>query len=192
MPKKKTTRSAKRPSPVPRIRSARVPKSMSPAQARVKAVMGSGSRNGSGSLGGSGSGFGCEPHPHHCKFFPKGQPLPVDVTLRFDAPLEGGNETGRHQLNRPTLLIHAQDPAFACCWFSRAIDLGDECGNPAFWMLQKTANDEWLLCLRRVSGQLVAYHLKSKSSSFSLTLKKGEATKDFKWPRSITICAGVH
>lgn len=139
---------------------------------------------------GSGSHLAEYQYPQH-PFFPKGQPVPVDLVLRFDAPLEGGNQTGRFQLNRPTLLIHAQDAAFASCWFSRAIDLGDESGNPAFWMLQKTARDEWQLCLRRVSGQLATYRLKTKSSSFSMTLKKGVATKDFQWPKAITISAGV-
>ncbi|HVA46293.1 MAG TPA: hypothetical protein VNH11_07960 [Pirellulales bacterium] len=85
------------------------------------------------------------------------------------------------------MLIYAQDPAFACCWFSRAIDLGDESGNPAFWMLQKTAKDKWSLCLRRVSGQLAAYEVKAKSNGFPIKLKKGKTTKDFKWPATITI-----
>jgi hypothetical protein len=146
---------------------------------------------GSGSLspeqthGSPGSGSGL-PSPH-CKFFPKDQPLPVELTLHLDGPVEGGFESGRQQLHRPTVLIHAQDPAFACCWFSRAIDLGDEAGNPAFWMLQKTAMDTWLLCLRRVSGELAAYNLKTKGKGFPITLKKGRTTKDFNWPATITI-----
>jgi hypothetical protein len=137
---------------------------------------------------GSGSGSGIL--APHCRFFPKGHLLPVGLTLHLDAPVEGGNESGRHQLNRPALLIHAQDPAFACCWFSRAVDLGDESGNPAFWMLQKTALDTWFLCLRRVSGQMAAYHLKSKIKDFPIKLKRGQSTKDFKWPPTITISPG--
>lgn len=135
---------------------------------------------------GSGSGIAAPP----LKFFPKGQLLPVNLALRFNARLKGGLEAGREQLNRPAVLIHAQDPAFANCWFSRAIDLGDESGNPAFWMLEKTAIDTWFLCLRRVSGQMAAYHLTSRTKKFPIKLKKGRASKDFTWPATITIAQG--
>jgi hypothetical protein len=135
-------------------------------------------------------GSGSEGYQPRCKFFPKGQPVPASLILQLDAPLEGGKDFARQQLNRPVLLIYAQDPAFACCWFSRPIDLGDESGNPAFWMLQKTARDSWFLCLRRVSGQLAAYNLKSKSAPFPIKLKKGQTTKVLKWPRTITISQG--
>lgn len=136
---------------------------------------------------GSQSGMGQGRLPASCKFFSNGHPVPVGLTLELEAPVSGVNEFGCEQLSRPTLLIHAQDSAFACCWFSRAIDLGDESGNPAYWMLEKTAKDKWSLCLRRVSGQLAAYELKSKSSGFPIKLKKGKTTKDFKWPATITI-----
>jgi hypothetical protein len=125
--------------------------------------------------------------PDSRKFFYNGHPIPVGLTLQLDAPVVGGHEFGCEQLSRPTLLIHAQDPAFACCWFSRAIDLGDESGNPAFWMLEKTAKDTWSLCLRRVSGQVAAYDLKSKGEGFPIKLEKGKTTKDFKWPATLTI-----
>jgi hypothetical protein len=139
------------------------------------------------------------PHDHHsgsgillpyCKFFPKGQPVPVCLALQLDAPLEGGKEVARQQLNKQVLLIAAQHPSFACSWFSRAIDLGDERGNPAFWMLQRIARDAWLLCFRRVSGDLAVYNLKSKSNRFPLKLKKGKTSRDFKWPATITISQG--
>ena len=125
MPKKKAKVSKKQSSPASKTRAASLTKSATKAPARKKKLMGS------GSLCNSGSGIG-QVHPNHCKYFPKGQPVPVDVTLCFDTPLEGGNAIGRQQLNRPTPLIHAQSTAFACCWFSQAIDLGDESGNPAF------------------------------------------------------------
>jgi hypothetical protein len=126
-----------------------------------------------------------------CRYLPKDQPVPVCLALQLDAPLEGGKASARQQLNRPVLLIYAQDPAFACCWFSRPIDLGDDGGNPAFWMLQKTASDTWFLCLRRVSGELAAYNLKAKNKPFPIQLKKGKTGKDFKWPATITISQGV-
>ena len=142
----------------------------------------------SGPAGSYGSGVGI-PEPH-CKFLPRDKPVPVALHLQLDAPAKGGTAAGREQLNRPVLLIHAQDPAFACCWFSRAIDLGDESGNPAFWMLQKTAKDIWALYLRRVSGEIAAYHLKTKTKHFPIKMKKGRVTKEFQWPKTITISQG--
>jgi hypothetical protein len=116
----------------------------------------------------------------------------VALTLRLDTPITGGPTAGRDRLNHPTLLIHAQDKHFACCWFSRAIDLGDESGNPAFWMLEMTARHTWFLCLRRVSGEVAAYHFKSKNKhAFPIKLKKGRTNKEFKnWPRTITVSLG--
>jgi hypothetical protein len=139
-------------------------------------------------VGGSGSGSGII--APRCKFFPKGDLIPVSLTLQVNVPLEGGHEFGRQQLNRPALLIHAQDATFACSWFSRAIDLGDESGNPAFWMLQKIARDEWLLSLRRVSGEMANYHLESKSQHFPIKLKRGRTTREYVWPPTITISHG--
>ena len=90
-------------------------------------------------------GSGSEGRSALDELLPKGRLLPVSLTLRFDLPLERGNESVRRQLNQSVSLIHAQDPAFACCWFSRAIDLGDESGDPVFWMLEWTAADSWRL-----------------------------------------------
>jgi hypothetical protein len=55
-------------------------------------ITGSGSAPLDQTNGFSGSGPGL-PSPH-CKFFPKGQPLPVELTLKLDAPIEGGLEFG--------------------------------------------------------------------------------------------------
>jgi hypothetical protein len=54
-------------------------------------------------------------------------------------------------------------------------------------MLEKTATDTWLLCLRRVSGQLAEYNLQSKIKHFPIKLKKGRTAKQFKWPPTVTI-----
>jgi hypothetical protein len=129
------------------------------------------------------------PFAHRCRFFAAGQPQPVALRLHLSPPVQGGTVAANYQVNQPTLLIHAQDPNFACCWFSRAIDL-EETGNPAFWMLQKTASDTWFLCLRRVSGELAAYHLKTTKHSFPIKLKRGHVGKEFKkWPLTIAISA---
>jgi hypothetical protein len=124
----------------------------------------------------------------HGAFWPPGQPLPVALSLRLDAPVMG-NAMACDQVNRPTLLIRAQVADFANCWFSQAIEFADDSGNPAFWMLQKTAMDTWRLCLRRVSGELATYHFKAKKNdSFPIKLKKLSANSEFaQWPRTITI-----
>jgi hypothetical protein len=132
---------------------------------------------------GSGSQIGADRR----KFFAAGHPQPVALRLRLSPPVQDGIVAAHYQVNQPTLLIHAQDPNFSCCWFSRAIDL-EETDNPAFWMLQKTASDTWFLCLRRASGELAAYNLKTKKHSFPITLKKGRVGKEFKkWPLTVTI-----
>ena len=135
-------------------------------------------------LGGTGSGHFGMPD---CRFIPGDQLVPVELILRLDSELAGSREFARQQLSRPTLLIYAHDPAFACCWFSRPIDLGDEVGNPATWMLQKTGRDKWLLAIRRVSGEIASYRLTSRQRQFPITLKRERTTKDFQWPRTVTI-----
>jgi hypothetical protein len=124
------------------------------------------------------------------KFFQKGYLAPVYLNLRFDAPFVCGDDFIRHQMNRPALLIHAQDPSFGTCWFSRAIDFGDESANPGYWMLQKTDLETWVLSLRRVSGEMATYHVKSKAKLFPITLKQSKANNEFKWPSTITISQG--
>ncbi|HZV08073.1 MAG TPA: hypothetical protein VE999_23525 [Gemmataceae bacterium] len=117
-------------------------------------------------------------------FFPEKEPLPVGLSLRLDTPVEGVSE----QLNQDTLLIRSPDPNFGYCWFSRPFDFGADRDNPAFWMLQKTARDKWVLCLRGSGGDMAAYHLKTTKHAFPITLKKDRASKEFaNWPRSITV-----
>ena len=135
---------------------------------------------------GSGS-HGQKGKPPGSELFPANEPLPVGLSLRLDTPVEGGSVSGREQLNRDTLLIRSQDPNFECCWFSRPLDFSADSGNPAFWMLQKTARDTWLLSLRRVSGEVASYHLNTKNKGFPIKLQKGRTTRDFQWPRTITI-----
>jgi hypothetical protein len=140
--------------------------------------------SGSFRLGGSQS----KPPESRCKFLPAKEPVPVALSLQLDTPVDGGTAAGREQLNRDTLLIRSQDPNFACCWFSRPIDLGVASGNPALWMLEKTARDTWLLCLRRITGEVAAYHLKTGKHGLPITLKRGRVSKEFtNWPRTITV-----
>jgi hypothetical protein len=134
------------------------------------------------------SGSGSFPRLVRCKFFSVNEPLPVGLSLHLDTPVQSGTAAGREQLNRDTLLIRSQDPNFACCWFSYPLDFGVASGNPAFWMLQKTARDTWLLCLRRITGEVAAYNLKTGKHGFPITLKKGRVSKEFtNWPRTITV-----
>jgi hypothetical protein len=152
-------------------------------------LFGSGSEMGVMFWSGSSKGSGSGPGPDHCRFCPEGQLLPVELTLRLDYPVEGGDDTGCANLNRPTTLIHSQDPRFACSWFSRSIDLGED---TATWVLEKTAIDRWQLCLRQIGGELAAYDASSDDCRFPLTLKKAYTTEDFRWPATITIRAGAN
>jgi hypothetical protein len=115
--------------------------------------------------------------------------LPVTLCLQLDAPITGGPRALRDQVNRPTLLIHSQDPNYAGCWFSQPIDLDGASGRTAFWMLHKTARDRWLLYLRGADGDVAAYHQRKKNKhSFPINLSKGRVSKAFNnWPRHITV-----
>jgi hypothetical protein len=127
-------------------------------------------------------------------FFEKrccGEPTPVALKMQLEAPLEGGASTPHAAVNQPVSLIHSQDPGYARCWFSPPIGAAGPGANPAYWMLKKTGDDSWTLCLRRVSHELARYHLKAKDSNrLPITLKKGEVSEDYKnWPETITIHA---
>jgi hypothetical protein len=134
------------------------------------------------------AGSGSKPVKNGCIFFPANELLPVALNLHFDTRIDGGTAVAREQLNRDTLLIRAQDPNFSHCWFSLPLDFGAASGNPAFWMLEKTARDTWLLSLRQSSGDVAAYHLKTKKDAFPITLKKDRVSKEFtNWPLTITV-----
>jgi hypothetical protein len=63
-----------------------------------------------------------------------------------------------------------------------------DAGNPAFWMLQKTGHDAWLLSLRRITGDVAVYSLRSRTHAFPITLKRGRVSKEFtNWPRTVTV-----
>jgi hypothetical protein len=112
----------------------------------------------------------------------------VALKLRLGASRSGGN-AARAGLNRPTLLLHAQDADFAGSWFSSAVDLGDDSRYPAFWVLRKTARDTWLLSLRGGKGDVAAYRAKTKiRQAFPIKLKRIRSNARFKeWPSTITI-----
>jgi hypothetical protein len=123
-----------------------------------------------------------------CKYFPAGWLLPVALELRFGVSVNGGSGASA-ALNQPTQLLHAQDAEFAGCWFSNAIDLGDDSRTPPFWLLRKTAKDTWLLRLCRGKGELAAYRAKTRiRQRFPLKLKKIRSNRAFNdWPSTITI-----
>jgi hypothetical protein len=110
------------------------------------------------------------------------------LSLHLDAPVAGGTGGGREEMKGEILLIRGQDPNYACCWFSRPIDFGLANDDPALWMLQKTAPDTWRLCLRRKTGDVAAYHLKTRKHEFPITLKRVRVAKEFThWPRTVTV-----
>lgn len=146
--------------------------------------------SGSGEPKGDRTGSGSEGRSALDELLPKGKVIPVGLTLQFDAPLDRGDEHVRRQLNQSVSLIHAQDPAFACCWFSRAVDFGDAGDNPGYWMLEWTPANSWRLCLRRRGVELATYRLKAKIGRFPIRLKKGRSNNDFNWPASVTIRLG--
>jgi hypothetical protein len=119
------------------------------------------------------------------------KPAPVALSLQLDTRLQDGSSNVTDAMTRPVPLLHSQHRSYPCCWFSPPLDAADAGGNPAYWMLQKTANDTWSLILRRVSHELAKYHLKSKDSHrFPIKLKRVSVSKDFKnWPATITIRA---
>jgi hypothetical protein len=113
------------------------------------------------------------------------------IVLTFKlAGLTDGKGAGSAQLNQPTTLVHSNDFSYRCCWFSSAIDFGDNSGNPAYWMLQKTAVGAWSLYLRRVSNQ-VAHYSASRKNDFPMKLNRKTVDKEFKnWPLTIKISPG--
>jgi hypothetical protein len=134
------------------------------------------------------SGSQSRPKGARCKFLPANEPVPIALSFQLATPVDGGTAVGRELLNRDTVLIRAQDPNYACCWFSPPLDLSVAGGNPAIWMLQKTARDTWLLCLRRITGEVAAYNLTTSKHGFPITLKRGRVSKEFtNWPKTITV-----
>jgi hypothetical protein len=114
--------------------------------------------------------------------------LPFTLRFQLDAPITSGPRALRDQVNRPTLLIYSPDPNYAGCWFSRPIDLDGGSGRQAYWMLQKTAGDRWLLCLRGANGDVATYQQKKNRHSFPISLIKGRVSKEFtNWPRHIIV-----
>jgi hypothetical protein len=144
-------------------------------------------------VGSNGSGSeGCRAPTlagHGCKYFPADRLLPIALQLRLGAAIKGRNSAAGESLHRPTQLLHAQEADFAGCWFSPAINVGDENGNPAFWMLRKTATDTWQLSLRRGGAVVAAYRAKTKSHrASSIKLKMVRANNKFtQWPATVTI-----
>jgi hypothetical protein len=140
---------------------------------------------------GSGSGSSRPPHSLSKMFFPAKEPPPIALRLSLDTPMSGKKSAAGDAAQESTLLIHALDPNFAGCWFSRAIHLSAKRGNPAYWILKKTARDRWHLCLRRARGELVAYELKTRKHSFPLRLEKARTRNTSRqWPATVTISCG--
>jgi len=125
-----------------------------------------------------------------CEYFGAEQPVVLALLLRFDTAAQADSPTAGEQLNRPVLLIHSQDHNFPWCWFSRPIDLSPGSGNPAFWMLKWSSPDTWTLYLRRFSGDLATYRVRTRQRG-RFPLRLGLTSRDSghleKWPRTVTI-----
>jgi hypothetical protein len=119
------------------------------------------------------------------------KPVPVALTLQLETLLKPGSSNVADAMQQPVPLFHSQNRTYPCCWFSQPLDAADAGGNPAYWILQKIADNTWSLILRRVSHELAKYQLTSKDSHrFPIKLTRVKVSKDFKnWPPTITVKA---
>jgi hypothetical protein len=124
------------------------------------------------------------------KFCKPGEPIPVTLWLTLgDPPLHEG--PGHEKLNQPTLLVLAQDASIGQCWFSGPIELDDKADQPAFWILEKTADakagDNWFLRLKRITDgaswldewiptEEVAWYASTEAHQFQPGPKSPQAT----------------
>ena len=128
-----------------------------------------------------------------CRFHT--QPLPAALLLEVRGRGPGaGVQPGKRcsdsdSVNRPTHLIHCRDQHHICRYFSRAI-YGCECGNPAYWMLEKTSETTWSLILRRVSHEVAEYYcMTDNRDDAPTTFKRVRVDRlEFEnWPQFITV-----
>jgi len=142
----------------------------------------------------SGFSFGVyeysDPQDLRPEFFGADQPVIVSLVLQLDVTRAAAFGAACDMLCRPTPLIYSQDRNFPWCWFSRPIDISPESGNPAFWMLKWTPPDTWTLYLRRFSGDLATYFMKTRKKGvfpLRLALSRRNSREYDKWPKIVTI-----
>lgn len=120
-------------------------------------------------------------------------PVPVALRAKFDGKFAAGTAANCAELNKPTVLLHSNGAALACCWVSQPIDYCKG-GIPGLWMLEKDDPRTWTLSLRRGSNVAATYALttkKAKDCSFPIKLKFVQGTDECKkWPKSVTIAPG--
>jgi hypothetical protein len=120
-----------------------------------------------------------------------GQLVPVALTLRLDAKVTKGTCAKCAELNRPTLLVYAEDAQPAGTWLSRPIAIAGKSAPPAYWVLQRSSGTAWTLALRQGETVLAKFATttKAKDCSLPITLKRvGAGSRVCKsWPKTVTI-----
>jgi hypothetical protein len=146
--------------------------------------------------GGSGSGSDSRDFlglvAQRCTFCREDQPAPVALLLQLAAPVRAGTCAGCDRLNQPTLLLHPDDPAYPCSWFSQPLDFCDDSSDPGLWHLEKSDPRTWDLTLRQGNSVVAAYQLTTRADndcSFPIVLElvaagSGECED---WPATVTI-----
>jgi hypothetical protein len=151
---------------------------------------------------GSGS-FGPPPQAHRCPFCREGRPVPVELRVRFEAPvgclwawvallrrLRGRPPLG--PVLREAVLVHSPRAGAECCWLGEPIAAFSDRDDPAFWLLEKSSPRTWDLGLRRGGADLVGYrHTTAEMDcSFPITLALAAGAEGEGWPRAVTVLPG--
>jgi hypothetical protein len=141
----------------------------------------------------SGSGSGSLPiiPPTLSSLQMSGKVVPQAMTLKLDTKVTAGTCAKCADLNKPALLLHADDAKLANCWLSRPIAFCGKGKPPGHWVLKRKNATVWTLELKQESKTHVTYTAKVKAKDYTLPLKlarSGSGSKVCKaWPKSITI-----
>ncbi len=157
------------------------------------ACAGAASGSYSGSFSSSASGIIEVEARQRCDFCSPDQPVPVALVLKLDSPVAAGTCANCAELNRPALLLHSNDPKYACHWFSQPIDFCADPTKPGIWALHKRDHHTWVLSLNVSSANVVTYRLTTahQACSFPIQLHLvgapgGECQN---WPATVSAAA---
>ncbi len=139
----------------------------------------------------SGSGSsGSGPTPFPLRKFCR-QPVPVALSLKLDASVTRGTCPKCNELNRPMLLLYAENAPLPGSWFSRPIAFCGKGAPVGFWVLERKSTTMWTLVLKQGDNLLVTFTARTKPKDCSLPInlqRKGAGSKVCKdWPKSVTI-----
>ena len=125
------------------------------------------------------------------KFCGAGQLVPVALMLKLDGELANGTAARCNELNRPTLLLHARDAAFANFWVSRPIAFDGKGVPEGYWILERSSATAWTLLLKQGVKVLVTFLATTEPRNCSLPItlqRKGAGSRVCKnWPKTVTV-----